>query len=333
LSSEKKQKQGIFLIILILLGILLIGCVFFYTEIMENLLWIAILIIIVLAFWRFDYLLMLKDYERAVIYRFGKVNRVGGAGWAIVLPPVESYTKVDLRTKTIDVPKQDVITKDSIELRIDAVLYLRIKKEPEAVIKSVIEVEDYSLAAQKYITATLRNKIGNMLLSEVISSISDLNGELKKGLELLITNWGLEVVDVVIQEVQIPRKIIEAMHDEKAAVQEKLARMERAKAQAEEITAVSEATKNLSQDTLNYYYIKALEEMARGKSTKLIFPLEISKIVHSLSSNISSSDSPNMNNLLKNAEPYKKMLQEYVDDAVKKAKAEERKKEIDLEEK
>ncbi|MEK6972881.1 MAG: SPFH domain-containing protein [archaeon] len=333
MSSEKKQKQGIFLLILIAMLLFFVIGLFFYKDLIEQWPWLALLSLFLIAIWRFDFLITLKDYERAIVFRFGKVNRVGGPGWIFILPPVESFTKVDLRTKTTDVPKQDVITKDSIEVRIDAILYLRIKKDPQSIIKSVIEVEDYNLAAQNFIMAALRNKIGNMLLSDVIANINSLNEELAHELKLLIEGWGLDVVDVEIKEVQIPRKIIEAMHDEKAAVQEKLARMERAKAQAEEINAVSEATKSLSQDTLNYYYIKALEEMARGKSTKLIFPLEISKIVHSLSSNISSSDSPNLNNLMKNAEPYKKMLQGYVEDAVKKAKIEEKKKEIDIEEK
>lgn len=329
-DKEKGQKQFIF-IALIALILLVIVSIFFYADtVLQNIFWIALIVVIVLIFWKGEMLLMLEEFERVVISRYGRVNRVGGPGWTLLIPGIESYAKVDLRTKTIDVPKQDVITKDSIEIRIDAVLYLRVKKGVQDIINSVIEIEDYKNASRLFIIAALRNKIGNMTLADVISNVNTLNDELESELKMLTEKWGIDVVDIELKDVDVPKVIIDAMHAEKAAIQEKLARIEKAKAHKEEILAVKEAAENLTPSTLSYYYVKALEQMAQGKSTKLIFPMEISKLVSSFSEKLSPKEQDDFE---KTIAPYKALIENYVDNAVKKAKSKEKGKEIKLYEK
>lgn len=327
--QEKQKKQFIFFLLIIIIVAALLSALTFAEQLSQNFIYFALLGVFLLLIWRFEVILFLKEYQRAIIYRYGKVQRVGGPGWTLLVPGVESYDAVDLRTKTVDVPKQEVITRDSIELLIDAVIYLRIKKDPQSVIDSIVEVEDYSDAAKVFIIAALRNKIGNMVLSDVIANIGSLNSELKDELLLLTKNWGLDVVEVEIKDVEIPKVILEAMHAEKAAIQEKLARIEKAKAHKEEIIAVREAAEELTPSTLNYYYIKALEQMAQGKSTKLIFPMEISRLASGIAGKLAPSDQKNFEETVA---PYKHLLEQYVSSAVKKAKTQEKTKEIKIEE-
>ena len=206
-----------------------------------------------------------------------------------MLPPFETFRRVDLRTTTLDVPKQDVITKDKIELNIDAVIYLKVKKDNQSVINSVVEVKDYNKATVLFVLAKLRDVIGSMNFAEVISNIEDLNIELKKGLEEISKNWGIACESVEIKDIDVPDTVMQAMHRTMAATQEKFSMEEKAKGHMAEIAAVREAAEHLNDRALAYYYIKALEKLGEGKSTKFIFPMEISALASSLSSRISGT--------------------------------------------
>jgi len=260
--------------------------VFAWDFITQNLLLILapiLLIVLLLILLQAGLVIFLKDYERAVIFRFGKVNRVGGPGWAIMIPLIESFNQVDTRVHTIDVPKQDVITKDGIEVRADAVIYIRIKKDKQSVINSVVEVDNYEKAAFLYVVALIRDIAGSLELNELISNIDALNKRLTDGLDRISTNWGVDCETVEIKDIQIPPTVLDAMHEEKAAIQKKLARMESAKAHQAEIDAVREAAEQLSDKALAYYYVRALEKLGEGKSTKFIFPMELSKLAAAVS--------------------------------------------------
>lgn len=301
----------IILIILFFAGIILANTDF----LLSNIYWLVILGVFFYIIWKYDFIIQLLDYERAVIYRFGKINRVGGPGWAFIWPVIETFAKVDLRTKTIDVDKQDVVTKDGIELTVDAVIYLRVKKDRQSVVNSVIEVEDYKMASKLFVISAIRDVMGAMILSEVISHIEIINAQIKENLEKISSDWGIAVNSVEIKDVQIPETVLQAMHDEKAAVQQKLARMERALAHKAEIQAVKEAAKDLDEKALSYYYIKAIEGMSKSKGSKIFFPAEFSKLAQAFSSSqlIKASDKGEV-------QQYKKVLEEYVDKAVKKTK-------------
>jgi regulator of protease activity HflC (stomatin/prohibitin superfamily) len=286
--------------------------------VLQNLLWIFLLAVFAWIIYKYDFILQLKDYERAVVYRFGKVHHVGGPGWAWVWPVLESVDEVDLRVKTLDVPKQDVVTKDGVEVTIDAIVYLKVKKDNQSVVNSVIEVEDHEKAAQLFVVSSLRDVIGSMMLSDVIANIEVINAQIKENLEQISKNWGITIDSIEIKDVQIPDSVLNAMHEQKAAVQQKLARMERALAHKAEIEAVKEAASQLDEKALAYYYIKAIEGMANSKGSKVFFPSEFTQLAQSFANSTSSKK----NGI--NIGDYKDLLRDYVESAVKKANRSER---------
>jgi regulator of protease activity HflC (stomatin/prohibitin superfamily) len=315
-------KYVVFVVVIILIAIFL-GISLTYVDFMlSNIFWLILLVIFVYMIWKFDFILQLVDYQRAVVYRFGKVNRVGGPGWTWIWPIIESYALVDLRTKTIDVPKQDVVTKDGIELKVDAVIYLKVKKDRQSVVNSIIEVEDFQEAARLFVVSAIRDAMGSMQLSEIISNMDIINAQIKENLLKISKDWGVDIDSVEIKDVQIPDIVLDAMHQEKAAVQQKLARMEKALAHKAEIEAVKEAAKDLDANALSYYYIRAIENMSNSKGSKVFFPAEFSKLANIFSSSQLKDVSKG-----EDVGKYKKLLEEYVASAVSKVKDEPVKKE------
>jgi regulator of protease activity HflC (stomatin/prohibitin superfamily) len=309
-------------VIIIIVAAMLFGGILTYADFMAaNIYWLVILAVFLYAVWKFDFILQLVDYQRAVIYRFGRVNRVGGPGWTFIWPIIESHALVDLRTKTIDVPKQDVVTKDGIELKVDGVIYLKVKKDRQSVVNSIIEVENFREAARLFVVSAIRDAVGTMVLSEVISNIEIINAQIKENLEKISKDWGVDIDSVEIKDVQIPETVLSAMHEEKAAVQQKLARMEKALAHKAEIEAVKEAAKDLDDKALSYYYIRAIENMSKSKGSKVFFPAEFSKLA-----NVFTSSQLEKASKGKEVGKYKKILEDYVDSAVSKAKDEPTKK-------
>jgi regulator of protease activity HflC (stomatin/prohibitin superfamily) len=307
----KEMKQIVFVAIVMLLIISVFAAIQYQGLFVKNILWLALGTLFLFVIWKYDFIIMLKDYERAVIFRFGKVSRVGGPGWCLVVPVIESYSVVDLRVITLDVPKQDVITKDNILLKIDAVIYIRVGKDPQSVINSVVKVKDYKKATVLYVIAKTRDIIGSMNFEESISKVEFLNEELRKGLEEISKEWGIKCDSVEIKDIDVPEEVMGAMHREKVAVQEKLARMERAKAHMAEIDAVRDAAEGLSDKAVAYYYIKALEELGRGKSTKFVFPMELSKLASFVTSKGGAeAHSPEVEELFRKYAPAVKALVE-----------------------
>ncbi|MBI5884868.1 hypothetical protein HZB89_02100 [archaeon] len=289
-AKEKALPQE-YLSFFIILAVALVALSYFFmpsafAAVQKNILWILLFIAFMLLVWKGNVLIKLNEYERAVISRFGKVSRVGGPGWTLVIPGIEGYRVVDTRTQVIDVPPQEAMTKDSIKLRVDAVLYIAVNRDAESVIKSVVAVEDYKRASAEYIKGIIRDVIGELELTEVISSIDVLNTKLMKALEALSNNWGVKVESVAITDVIVPEKIITAMHEEKAARQERLARKERAEAAKYEIEAIRDAASKLDDKSLAFYYLEALKKLGEGQSTKFIFPMELSRLAEGIAGKV-----------------------------------------------
>ncbi len=262
-------------------------------------------------FMKLGIVVKLREYERAVVFRFGRFSRVAGPGWTFIMPFIEAYRRVDLRTKTLDVPKQDVITKDSVAIKIDAVIYLRVHKDDASVANSVLEVENFEEASRTYVMASLRDIVGGMLLSDVIANIDKINKRLQEMLASVASYWGVEVVAVQIKDIDLPETIVNAMHQEKAALQQMLATKHKAEAQKIEINALKEAAGEMNDRTLQYCYLKALEKISDGKSTKIIFPLEFSSLAKSISESFAGKVSEDV---------IREALRLYIGKAVAKAK-------------
>ena len=319
--AAQSFKYLVFFALLATLAISLYAIIIYQNFLITNIVWIAILVIFTFIVYKYDFILQLVDYQRAVIYRFGKVNHVGGPGWTWVWPVMEKYALVDLRVKTLDVPKQHVVTKDGVEITIDAIVYLKVKKDNQSVVNSVIEVEDYVKASQLFVISSLRDVIGSMMLSDVIANIEVINAQIKENLEQISKNWGIVCDSIEIKDVEIPDVVLNAMHEQKAAVQQKLARMERALAQKAEIDAVREAASSLDEKALAYYYIKAIEGMANSKGSKVFFPSEFTQLASSFAQATGKSGKD-----ATKVEYYKNILKDYVDSSVKKATGNEKSK-------
>lgn len=306
-GREKGFKYSLFIALVVLLAIAVFLVLRNIGQIAGNFIWVGLALLVILFVARYDVLLLLKEYERAVIYRFGRVNRVGGPGWTLAFPPLEDYDVVDLRTKTIDTPKQEVVTKDNIEVVVDAAVYLRVSKDAQSVINSVVEVDDYLKASKLFVQALIRDKAASLTLSELISRVDNLNDIIKKELERVSSKWGVVVEEAVIQDIEIPDSVLQSMHDYRVAIQKKLARIERAEGHRAEIEAVRSAAEQLNDRALAYYYVKALEKLGEGKSTKVIFPMELTNLAKSLSGEKGASQNE-IESLLRKYAPLVKSL-------------------------
>jgi len=319
--TEQKLKNLFFAIIIF--GVLLVVALFLIVN--ESIKQITLIVLIISTFiyllFATNIILQLKDYERAVIFRFGKVNRVGGPGWTIVLPFIEKPVQTTLRTQVIDVPIQQIITKDNIRLTIDAILFVSVDREKESVINSVVKVEDYKKAATFYVIAMLRDILGEFDMIDVISNTESTNARLTAALKNVAKEWGIKVHSVEIRDIQIPEEIIESMHKQKAAVQRKLAIFEEAESEKAKINAIRDATESLSDKTVLYYYIKALEKVGEGQSSKIIFPMELTALLGSISNKLNSGTTPKINRTEKEKlAEYLPLIQSYLVNEKKKKK-------------
>lgn len=302
------MRDVIVFLLIVGLGILLLALLA-YAVVVKSVI-LGILAILVAGFlflvWSTDMLLRLKEYERAVIFRFGKFVGVRGPGWIIILPYIEAYKIVDLRVQTLDVPKQEVITKDNIVITIDAVIYLRVV-DPA---KAVLNVDDYKRASQLFVQAMIRDLIGTMTLDEVIGNIEELNEKLKTELSKIAKEWGVEIESVQIKDIEIPPAVKEAMHEMMIAEKEKKARTWRAEAKKIELEAIKEATKDMNERVLLYFYLEALKKLAEGRATKIIYPLDLSTLAQAISKQIGGVVPPDKieNDLKKYEDVIKKLL-------------------------
>lgn len=307
--EEKGKKNIVFLLIVIVIIVIAFGLLINSEFIIQNWFWFLLLLIALWLVLSSDWLLQTKEFERAVIFRFGKVNRVGGPGWVIFFPPMESYTIVDTRVQTIDTKPQEIVTKDRVVLKIDAITFLKVKSDRQSVTNSVVNVENYKDATKQFVVSSIRDICGGMTMDEIITNVEMVNAKIKEALQEFSKEWGIAVEAVQFQGVSIPKELEEALHTQKAAEQKKLARKEIALGHQAEIEAVREAAEKLNDKALAYYYIRALEKISEGKSTKLIFPMELSNLAQAITGKISGSLAPKESEIESLFEKYKPTIQ------------------------
>lgn len=220
-----------------------------------------------------------REYERGVVFRLGKFQRVAGPGWIIVYPAFESYILVDLRVRTVDTGRQQVTTQDNITLNIDAVSYIKIVNPK----KAVLEVRDLNESLSKILEAEIRSIIGRTTLKDLIEETVTINAQLVIILKRLEDDWGFQVIKAEIEKIEIPKDLIDAQTRRKAAEEYKTKLETEATARSIAITTLDKAARDISDKTLTILYVDALKKIAQGKSNKIIFPLELSSLAQSLS--------------------------------------------------
>jgi regulator of protease activity HflC (stomatin/prohibitin superfamily) len=202
----------------------------------------AIVVVFVLAGIRID-----REYQRGVIFRLGRFHAIRGPGLYWIIPAVDQKVRVDLRTRTVNVEPQETVTRDSVTIKVNAVLYYKVV-EPA---KAIIEVEDYRSATYQIALTTLRNVIGQHNLDEVLKDRDSINRSLKEIVDTLTQPWGLKVELVEIKDVEIPESMQRAMAKEAEAIREKRARIIKAQAEQEAAEKLSQASQLISQSPLS----------------------------------------------------------------------------------
>jgi len=226
-------------------------------------------------------ILNLVDPERAALYRTGKFRRIIGPGWyfpLITFLDYETIKLVDIRMEQIIIEPQSVVTKDKIWFQIAPTIFMYVSNAE----KAIRNVQDYKKAVVDYVVAALTSICGAQTSDYIVTHMDKISRDLEEGVAKLASvpgrEWGVEVPRIEIKSIEFPDKVQDAMHDRVAAEQKKLAAHEQAEASKVVIDAVREAGAKLTDPAITYLYLEALDKMAQGRATKIILPMEISKI-------------------------------------------------------
>ena len=228
-----------------------------------------ILLLFVLA----NSLRILREYERGVIFRLGRFVGVRGPGLIILIPFIERIVKVSLRTVAMDVMPQDVITKDNVSVRVNAVLYFRVV-EPE---KAIIDVENFLFATSQLAQTTLRSVVGQAELDELLSKRDKLNSQVQTILDEATDQWGIKVMTVEMKDVDLPMEMKRAMAKQAEAERERRAKVIHAVGEFQASEKLSDAAAIIEKHpiALQLRYLQALTEVAAENNSTTIFPVPV----------------------------------------------------------
>ncbi len=216
---------------------------------------------------------ILTEYERGVVFRLGRIVGAKGPGIIWIIPLVDRMQKMDLRTVTMDVPAQDVITKDNISIKVNAVLYFRVI-DP---VKAIIEIENYLYATSQLAQTTLRSVCGNRELDELLQDREKINEDLQSILDLHTDPWGVKVSGVELKHIDLPVEMQRAMARQAEAERDRRAKIINAEGelQAAEKLAAAAITIGQHPNGIQLRYLQTINEIASEKSTHTIIPLPI----------------------------------------------------------
>ena len=235
----------------------------------------AVLIVaIIVAFYLLSSIKILNEYERAVVFRLGKLlDRPKGPGVILVFSPFDRMARVSLRTIVMDVPAQDIITRDNVSVKVNAVLYFRVL-EPR---KAIVEVENYHYATSQLAQTTLRSVLGQVELDDLLSARDRLNQQLQQILDQHTEPWGVKVASVEVKQVDLPVDMQRAMAKQAEAEREKRAKIVHAAGELEASQKLAQAAMAMSVEpmTITLRYLQTLTEIAAEKNSTIIFPLPL----------------------------------------------------------
>jgi regulator of protease activity HflC (stomatin/prohibitin superfamily) len=216
---------------------------------------------------------ILNEYERGVIFRLGRIIGAKGPGIIILIPLVDRMIRIDLRTITLDVPPQDVISRDNVTIKVNAVVYFRVV-DPN---RAVVEVENYLLATSKLAQTTLRSVLGQVELDELLASRDSINQRLQEILDRQTGPWGVKVANVEVKQIDLPVEMQRAMARQAEAERERRAKIIAAEGELQASQKLSEAAQVMERHpmTLQLRYLQTINEMSSEKASMMIIPLPI----------------------------------------------------------
>ncbi len=232
-----------------------------------------LLIIFLIVYFLSSAIKILREYERGVVFRLGRVIPVKGPGLVIIWPIIDKLVKVSLRTVTMDVPPQDVITKDNITVKVNAVIYFRVM-DP---IKAITEVEDFYFATSQISQTTLRSILGQSQLDDLLTKREEVNAELQKVIDFQTEPWGVKVTAVEVKNVDLPTEMLRAIAKQAEAERERRAKVIHAEGEFQAAQKLTEAANIIATSTsaLQLRFLQTLTEIATEKNSTIIFPVPI----------------------------------------------------------
>jgi regulator of protease activity HflC (stomatin/prohibitin superfamily) len=216
---------------------------------------------------------ILKEYERAVVFRLGRMVGSRGPGITYIIPGIEKMVKLDLRTVTMDIPPQDVITRDNVSVKVNAVLYFRVLEPTRA----VVEVENYLFATSQLAQVTLRSVCGQGELDELLAERERINGRIQEILDQQTDPWGIKVVLVELKHIDLPQEMQRAMAKQAEAERERRAKVIHADGEFQASQKLADAAEVIGRQpmALQLRFLQSLVEVASEKNSTTIFPVPI----------------------------------------------------------
>ena len=241
----------------------------------------TLFVIVVLLYIFSSAVKVLREYERAVIFRLGRVSKAllnpggngNGPGLILLIPVIDKMVKVSLRTVAMDVPSQDTITKDNVSLKVNAVIYFRVM-DPE---RAVVAVEDYLFATSQIAQTTLRSVLGQSELDELLSERDRINQKLQRIIDEHTEPWGIKVSAVEVKFIDLPQEMQRAMAKQAEAEREKRAKIIHAEGELLASEKLAQAARIIASEpiTIQLRYLQTLTEIGTEKNSTIIFPLPI----------------------------------------------------------
>jgi regulator of protease activity HflC (stomatin/prohibitin superfamily) len=237
--------------------------------------WIVI-VIFLLVYFLSSAIKILREYERGVVFRLGRVIPVKGPGLVIIWPIIDKLVRVSLRTVTMDVPAQDIITKDNISVKVNAVVYFRVM----APIKAITEIEDFYFATSQIAQTTLRSILGQSQLDDLLTNREQLNAELQKVIDFQTEPWGIKVTTVEVKNVDLPEEMQRAIAKQAEAERERRAKVIHAEGEFQASQKLADAANIIATapSALQLRFLQTLTEIATEKNSTIIFPVPIDLI-------------------------------------------------------
>ena len=213
------------------------------------------------------------EYERGILFQFGKFKKMLNPGWNIVLPVIQSFTKVDIRTKAVDVPEQDAITKDNVSIRINAVIYYKVFDAS----KAVIAVERYQYAVSQLAQTTMRNAVGAVSLDELLTERDKISTEICNIIDAATDPWGIKVENVELKDIKLPAEMQRVIAKIAEAEREKEAVITKSKGEEESATHLANAASIMASTpgALHLRTLATLNDLSSDQSNTIIFAIPI----------------------------------------------------------
>ena len=234
---------------------------------------IGIIILIAIVIVLFNSIRQVNEYERGILFTFGKFSKILNPGWNIVLPIIQSYSKVDIRTKVIDVPEQETITKDNVSVRINAVIYFSVFDAS----KAILGVEDFRYAISQLAQTTMRNAVGTVTLDELLGSREKISTEICRIIDEATDPWGIKVENVELKDIALPEEMKRVIAKAAEAEREKQAVITKAAGEVEASQNLAKAAELMASTpgALHLRTLSTLNDLSSDQSNTIIFAIPI----------------------------------------------------------